>query len=113
MSDILNAWVKLDGADATPTVLINALSLQLIPGSHPKELHRIIADTLNGMKERMEQMVVLLDSIVAENSWLKERVQIMNSRPASLMQMHRASTYVQIDEPHSGNGARPMSAAQL
>ena len=103
VSCILNAWAKLDRLDATPTVLINALSLQLIPRSHPEELHSIsFADRLNRMEERMEQMMVLLDSTVAENSWLKERVQSMNCRPAfpyAYALKHTASTHVQRDEP--------------
>ena len=47
VSDILNAWAKLDKADATPTILINALSLQLIPRSQPEELHISLVDRLN------------------------------------------------------------------
>ena len=76
VTDILSAWTKLDRADATPPVLINALSLSVIPRSHPEELHSIsVIDRLNQMEQRMDNMAELLDRTVAENLVLKDTIQ--------------------------------------
>ena len=57
-----------------------------MPRSHPEELHYIsLADRLNRMEQRMEEMMHLLDKTVAENSLLKETVVSItnNSSPLS------------------------------
>ena len=75
VSDLLNAWTKLDRAEATPTVLINVFSLSVIPRSHPEELHSIsVIDRLNQMETKMDKMAELLDRTVAENIVLKEKI---------------------------------------
>ena len=46
--DIITAWGKLENKDCLPTVVINTLSLGIIPRSHPEELNNItLLDRLN------------------------------------------------------------------
>ena len=108
VSDLLSAWSKLDRADATPVVLINAFSLSLIPRSHPEELHSIsVIDRLNQMEKRMDNMVELLDRTVAENLVLKEKV---DNIPAS--NSYANSLKKDLEKTKGSQQKQPISSIQ-
>lgn len=74
--DILIALSKLDKADCLPTIAIDALSLGIIPRSHPEELNNIsLVDRLNRMEAKLTKMQELLDRTVAENLVIKEKIE--------------------------------------
>ena len=78
--DIINALIKLDKMDKLPCVVIDAMSLGIIPHSHPEELNDItLCDRLNRMEERMKGMQSCMDNVLAQNLELKERVSSITS----------------------------------
>ncbi len=59
-----------------PVVLIDALSLRVIPRSHPEELNQIsVIDRLNRLERKVENMNELLDKTVAENVAIKDSME--------------------------------------
>ena len=72
ISDVVGALGKLDAANKMPVVLIDAMSLGLIPRSHPEELRDIsVVDRLNRLEQRAENMQGLLDNTVHCNGTCK------------------------------------------
>ena len=73
--DIINACSHLDKYDCLPNIIISALTLNAIPRSHPEELNNIIlADRLNRLESKMSCIQITLDSLIAENLSLKDKV---------------------------------------
>ena len=82
--DIINALLKLDKAENSPIIVIDALSLQKIPRSHPEELNNIsLIDRLNKMEQNITQIVTTLDQYIAENMVLKEKVEDLSKQKPS------------------------------
>ena len=74
--DILTALGKLDTADKLPTIAIDALSLGIIPRSHPEELNNIsLVDRLNRLEAKVTALQVIVDGTVSENLLLKEKLE--------------------------------------
>ena len=74
--DIINALVKLDKAEKMPTIVIDALSLGIIPRSHPEELNNIsLVDRLNRLEAKFTALQVIVDKTVCENISLKEKIE--------------------------------------
>ena len=80
LHDILTAWAKLDQSDKCPLLVINALSLNDIPRSHPEELNNItLLDRLNRLEAKISTMQENMDSVFAENFEIKDRLQEIGS----------------------------------
>ena len=74
--DIINALTVLDKANKMPTIVIDYMSLSLIPRSHPEELSDIsLCDRLNKLENRIAKMMETLDSNIAQNMDLKQKME--------------------------------------
>ena len=85
MLDIFSAWSKLDKVDSIPTVAICALSLGMIPRSHAEELNSMtLADRLNRLEEKMNNIQSNMDEMVTQNLTLKDEIGEVNSYASHL-----------------------------
>ena len=85
MLDILRAFAVLDRMEQVPLILLDSLSLGLILRSHPEELCDIsICDRLSRVEKKMLHMQEALDSCVAGNLELKDKLDY-SSRYSSLL----------------------------
>ena len=79
--DIISALQKLDSVGKMPMIACNAMSLGLIPKSHPEELNNIsLVDRLQRMEYRLTQIQEGLDIVKAENMVLKEENVVINDK---------------------------------
>ena len=75
LESFINACSHLDKHDCLPNIVISALTLNTIPRSHPEELNNItLVDRLNRLESKMSCMQITLDSLIAENLTLKDKV---------------------------------------
>ena len=72
----MEALYKLDNADKSPVVVIDAMSLSLIPRPYPEELNISLIDRLNRIEERMENMEEGVDRVVRENLEIKDQMKV-------------------------------------
>ena len=87
--DILQGFAVLDRMEQVPLILLDSLSLGLIPRSHPEELCDIsICDRLSRVEKKMLDMQEALDSCVAGNLELKDNLIILQDIHHSLSQTY-------------------------
>ena len=108
VTDILTALLKLDKVEKLPVVVIDAMSLGMIPRSHPEELTDIsLCDRLNQMELKMSNMQCALDSVIAQNLSMRERLEQVTSYSAAVKSIYGDSKVVQQESPslpHSAAG---------
>lgn len=84
IQDIIEAINKLDKAEKMPIVVIRADQLHMIPRSNPEELNSIsVVDRLNKMEQKMSQMQDTIDSSVAKNLELSDRLHAVENTTTS------------------------------
>ena len=80
LSDTISALIKLDKADKLPFIVIEAQNLHTIPRSQPEELNNIsLADRLNKLESKFDNLQDVLDRTICENIMIKERLEKMPS----------------------------------
>lgn len=124
VSDILEALVKLDKADQVPCFAIDALSIGMIPKSKPEELNNIsLAERLNKLEEKMQNIQECNDRIICENMVIKEQI---NNRKCSyadivkkdetsqtyVKQQAAAEAYSYVDAVKHGNEPSPFISSK-
>ena len=78
--DIINALNALDKENKLPFIVVDYMSLGIIPRSHPEELSDIsLCDRLNKLESRMNNMLKTVDSSVAMNLDLQQKMDIFTS----------------------------------
>ena len=71
----MQAFAVLDRMEQVSLILLDSLSLGLIPRSNPEELCDIsICDRLSRVEKRMHDMQEAIDSCVASNLDLKDKL---------------------------------------
>ena len=78
--DIINALNALDKENKLPIIVVDYMSLGIIPRSHPEELSDIsLCDRLNKLESRMNSMLKAVDSSVAMNLDLQQKMDAFTS----------------------------------
>ena len=76
----MTALTKLDKAEQMPLFVIDYFSLATIPKSHPEELNNIsLCDRLNQLEQKLSNMQLSVDGVIADNFSLHEKVNHMSS----------------------------------
>ena len=74
--DIIEALKKLNEENHMPRILIDAKDLDKIPRSHPEELNDVsLADRLNQLEQKMSDHGKVLDTYIAQNIVLGDRIE--------------------------------------